>query len=414
MKSTFEVMKMKNPLIISVALCLLTFACKQTKEYNVAVTLGIRDSLYSTILKEERKIWVYVPNSGTPSNYLPQHYPVLYLLDGDAHFSAVASMLQHLSGNQICPEMIVVAIPNTDRSRDLTPTHSLLLPDGKPQDFLKTTGGGEMFTQFMEKELIPYIESHYPTAPNRTLVGHSFGGLFAINALMHHSQLFDSYVAIDPSMWWDKQRLLNFADTALKKEHFTRKALFLSVANTMQKGMDTARVVKDTAGNSFHIRSILHLAKEIDSNPDNGLRFEWKYYGKDDHGSVPFISEYDALRFIFDYYKPDFDGDNITAAKINQHFKAVSGKIGYSMMPPEQMINGMGYGSLQQKKWEQAYELFNMNIENYPKSPNTFDSMGDYFLAKGDSSKAAEMFAKSLSLQETPGTRKKLVGLNKK
>jgi len=82
--------------------------------------------------------------------------------------------------------MIVVAIPNTDRSRDLTPTHSLLLPDGTTQDFLKTTGGAEAFTTFLEKELIPYVESHYPTAPHRMLVGHSFGGLFTINALINH------------------------------------------------------------------------------------------------------------------------------------------------------------------------------------------------------------------------------------
>jgi uncharacterized protein len=398
---------MKYSLLLFLAVA-FTSCNQKTESKNAAVTLGAKDSLYSDILKEERQIWVYVPNSDGHSPFFPQRYPVLYLLDGPSHFSSVVSMFQHLSSNYIIPQMIVVAIPNTDRSRDLTPTNSLLLPDGSSQEFLKTTGGAGKFTAFIEKELMPYIEKAYPAAPNKTLIGHSFGGLFAVNTLMYHPQLFNSFVAIDPSMWWDKGRLLHHADTALSNKKFTSKTLFVSVANTMDKGMDTAKVVHDTTGNSSHIRSILHLAKEVDAHPNNGLRFDWKYYGKDDHGSVPFISEYDAIRFIFDYYKPDYDFDKITADDITSHFKKVSDKIGYAMNPPEEMVNEFAYGLLQQKKTVQAHGFFNLNIVNYPKSFNAFDGMGDYFIADKDTARAVEMYTKSLSLKETAATRKKL------
>ncbi len=175
------------------------------------IVIGKVDSVYSTILKEQRKIWVYVPNMNTGMQTTSQRFPVLYLLDGDAHFNSVVGMIQQLSqvnGNTIFPEMIVVAIPNTDRTRDLTPTHIESDPPMMDSGFSKTTGGGENFAAFLQKELIPHVDSSYLTQPFRVLVGHSFGGLAVMNILTNHPKLFNAYIAIDPSMWYDKERFL--------------------------------------------------------------------------------------------------------------------------------------------------------------------------------------------------------------
>src|SRR5579862_8259454 len=152
---------MKKLIIISIVALFAGLAC----QHNDKITLGTVDKVNSKILKEERKIWVYVPNSGNNDVYAKQRYPVLYLLDGDAHFYSVVGMIHQLSsvnGNTICPEMIVVGIPNTDRTRDLTPTNSLTGPDGSKISDFKTSGGGEKFESFIEKELIPHIDSVYP------------------------------------------------------------------------------------------------------------------------------------------------------------------------------------------------------------------------------------------------------------
>jgi hypothetical protein len=221
------------------ALVLLLAACGRPKTENNSITIGKIDSLHSKILGEERKIWVYVPDGAKDTS---KRFPVLYLLDGDAHFSSVVGMIQQLSGvngNTICPDMIVVGIPNTDRTRDLTPTHSLLYPDGTKSKDLKSSGGGEKFTAFLQKELIPHIDSLYPVAPYKMLVGHSFGGLTVMNIVVHHPDMFNTYVAIDPSMWWDKQKLLNQARDAFQKNNYKGKALYLGVANTMPALMDT-------------------------------------------------------------------------------------------------------------------------------------------------------------------------------
>src|SRR5690349_696822 len=106
---------------LSLFIVLLTIACTPKKDES-SISLGLKDKLFSKVLNEDREIWVYDPSSNRSQRALgKKKYPVIYLLDGDAHFHAVASMARQLNG--LCPEVIVVGIPNTDRTRDLTHTH---------------------------------------------------------------------------------------------------------------------------------------------------------------------------------------------------------------------------------------------------------------------------------------------------
>jgi uncharacterized protein len=387
------------------------------------VVIGIIDSIHSKILGEQRKIWVYVPNSGPDGIYSKQRYPVVYLLDGDAHFYSVVGMIQQLSqvnGNTICPEMIVVGIPNTDRTRDLTPTH--IVSDLPMMDSASsvTSGGGEKFISFIEKELIPHIDSIYPTEPYRMLIGHSFGGLMVINTIVHHSNLFNSYVSIDPSMWWDNYRLLKETKTALATKDFKGTSLFLGIANTMPDGMDTLKARTDTTLDTKHIRSILELNSYLSTSKQNGLKSKSKYYSSDDHGSVPLIAEYDALHFIFDYYplkltRPEYmDMNKDVISKMEKHYEYVSKQLGYKVKLPESMINSMGYQKLGAKNYDMAEYLFKLNIANYPESANTYDSLGDLYDAKGDKKNAITNYKKALSIKEMPETKEKLMKLEKK
>lgn len=404
-----------------VLLCLIaSLALTMLKAQNSnTITIGNIIDVKSAILKEHRKIWVYVPEGSAGTK---RRFPVVYLLDGDAHFSSVVGMIQQLSsvnGNTICPEMIVVGIPNTDRTRDLTPTH---VTGGLYMDSASssTSGGGEHFMAFIEKELIPHIDSLYPTAPYRLLIGHSFGGLTAMNAFLHHTNLFNSYIAIDPSMWWDKQKLLHETEQQLQSRSFNGKTLFLGIANTMPDGLDTASVKTDTTDATAHIRSILLLSKYLAGNKQNQLRTDYKYYNGDNHGSVPLITTYDALHFIFKDYTLHFDEKLMmdTSFKADSlftaHYKKVSLLFGYDVLPPEDMINQWGYQFIMLKHWNKAERLFKLNITNYPGSFNVYDSLGDLHAAKGDKANAINSYKQSLAIKETAETRKKLEGLTKK
>ena len=388
---------------------------------NNNIVIGHIDSLASKILNEKRKIWVHLPDSYQNGVYAKRRYPVVYLLDGDSHFPSVVGMIHQLStvnGNTICPEMIVVGIPNTNRLRDLTPTPGGgMIPSAADSTRRKNSGGGEQFTAFIEGELIPHIDSLYPTEPYKVVIGHSLGGLLVINTLIHHPNLFNAYVAIDPSMWWAKQKLLTTTKQLIASQKYAGKALFVGIANTMESEMDTLRVQADTSGSTTHIRSILALDRLLKANGQTGLRYQGKYYGLDDHSSVPLITEYDALHFIFASYRfkltdQDYEEDNTRLAdKLTTHFRAATRQLGYTVKPPERLVNELGTYMVSQQKFKKAESLFKLNVANYPASFNAYDSYGDYFVAKKDTVRAIANFRKALSLKETPATRNKLTAL---
>ena len=397
----------------------ITFGIQAQSDNKIVI--GKIDSVYSKTLGEQRKIWVYTPDMTSGSNN--QRWPVVYLLDGDGHFASVVGMIQQMSqvnGNNVYPEMIVVAIPNTDRTRDLTPTHIANDPPMMDSGSSKTTGGGENFVAFIEKELMPHIDSVYPTAPYKVLIGHSFGGLTAMNVLTNHTKLFNAYLAIDPSMWYDRERFLAATEKKLTDRNYDGTRLFVGIANTMPEGMTLEKMKKDTSSDTRHIRSIFAMDKFLKAHPQNGLKYASKYYSDDNHGSVPLASEYDGLRFIFDYYRLNLTGKDFAdtsaaiVTKLKDHYDMVSKQMGYKVSPPEQSINSLGYYEMNTRHFTKAAALFKMNIDNYPKSGNVYDSYGDLLAAEKDTVNAIVNYKKALALRENAFTKQKLNALEGK
>ena len=409
-----QIFRMKKIIFFLTFCFLANLVFAQGKEENQNIVVGKTDSIQSKILGEQRKIWVHVPD-GTN-----QKYPVVYLLDGDGHFSSVVGMMQQLSsinGNTMCPKMIVVGITNTDRTRDLTPSHIDADSPFMDSASAKTSGGGENFIAFMEKELMPYIEAKYPAAPYKILIGHSFGGLAVMQTFTHHTDLFNSYICIDPSMWWDKEKLLKQTQQLLTEKKFDGKSLYLGIANTMEEGMNIKKVVNDTAAVTQHIRSNLKLQAAFEKNKQNGLKYSGKYYPDDTHGSAPLITEYDALRFFFDFFALKFDmkdfmdSTGTLATKYQNHFANLSKKMGYLIKPDEMDIYYIGYDFLGRKLYKTAESLFKLNVQNYPESFNVYDAYSDYFIAIGDKENAIIQLKKALAIKENEGSRKKLEDL---
>lgn len=279
------------------AVLLIIFAlvsCRQQKTSDNSISIGKIETIHSKLLDEDRTVWVHVPDGERTDS---TRYPVLYLMDGGAHFKSVVGLMHQLSsvnGNSICPKMIIVAILNTDRFRDLTPTKRESKRPGAPD---RKTGGGEVFTRFIAEELIPFIDKNYPATTHRTLVGHSLGGLMVINTLAKHGELFDKYVAIDPSLWWNGGKSVKEYEEILGKNNFRGKAIFLGIANTM--GTDTLTALRDTSESTEHYRSIHRFVNTLRQTRSNGLDWQAKYYPEETHGSVPLISEYDAFNFLY-------------------------------------------------------------------------------------------------------------------
>ena len=135
--------------------------------YRSAVEIGTVDSVFSATLDEQRPYLVYTPPSYSDTTTTPQHYPVLYLLDGNSHFHSVSGLIQILSTGinaaYAIPEMIVVAIPNTNRGRDMTPTRPATGFDGEPTAEDDPSGGMGNFFRFNSVIWRDYVKGIEPT-----------------------------------------------------------------------------------------------------------------------------------------------------------------------------------------------------------------------------------------------------------
>jgi predicted alpha/beta superfamily hydrolase len=359
---------------------------------NGMITIGRVDSIASTTLKEYRKLWVYTPPSYRDTTYLPQRYPVLYLLDGDAHFHSVTGLVHILgtgvNGTYVFPEMIVVAIPNTNRTRDLTPSNSDKDPNGKTNNFFKASGGNPNFFRFLQEELIPKIDADYRTTSYRILVGHSFGGITAINALYQIPTVFNAYVAIDPSIWWDNQLLLRqLRDHISKPGGLAGRTLYVAHANTL--------VPTDTTVNR-HFNAITQFNRTLDIYNRSGLRYSYKYYNEDDHGSVPLI-------------RPSIAEFMQRPASVTEHFANVSAALGYTVKPPEPMLDLLAnYTFNFFNDTTKALEFYRTYAELYPNSARPYKALGQA-LSKRDPKRALENYEKALALKPQDETVKEAI-----
>ncbi|HRH70116.1 MAG TPA: alpha/beta hydrolase-fold protein [Flavobacteriales bacterium] len=192
-------------------------------------------SWHSTVLNEERTLNVYLPDGYSDS----LTYPVVYLLDGSANedYPHIAGLMQFMNMYDLHPKSIVVGIANVDRYRDLT------FPSQVDSDLvsLPTSGGSAAFMDFIEREVQPFVQDHYRVQGPRTIIGQSLGGLFAMEVLVTKPQLFDNYIVVSPSLWWNGGSILASADSFLTANGGIPKKVYLSLGNEgeeMQVGMD--------------------------------------------------------------------------------------------------------------------------------------------------------------------------------
>jgi predicted alpha/beta superfamily hydrolase len=255
---------------------------------------------------------------------------VLYLLDGDVHFHWVTAIIQALAtgmgGTYAIPEMIVVGLPVANRRRDLTPTRIDRDPYGRPlPSGWEVTGGNPDFLRFIRNELIPHVDSAFRTAPFRVLLGHSLGGLAVLNALYTTPATFNAYVAIDPTLWMDDRLMVRKARDVFGAPAPPARTLFVAQANN---------ITPYDSGTVLNYTYILALNSIIRDGNTSGIRYGYRYYDGEDHGSVPLIAGYDALRFIFDGYAAHHPRAMAQPGYLTQHFERVSEVLGYRALAP--------------------------------------------------------------------------------
>ena len=276
--------------------------------------------------------------------------------------------------------------------------------------FTEENGEAAIFSKFIEKELIPSIEKKYPVTNYRTLIGHSYGGLFTLYMLLNKPQLFANYLAIDPSLDWDQQKLLKEAELVLVTEQYENKSLFISLSGQlhMQDSKVTIdNVMQDTTDYTLFARSNIAFANIVKQNTQNKLSFNWKFYPQDLHGTIPYPSMMDGLIACFEWYQMEntdkinkfdtpkevlYDIVKYRERKLQKHFK-------YSQPPyEEELLNMLGYMNMEMQQFEKAKMYFEFSLEYYPNSVNAYDSMSEYYEKQNDSASAIKFLSKAYDL----------------
>ncbi|MCL1668807.1 alpha/beta hydrolase-fold protein [Elizabethkingia ursingii] len=372
---------------------------------NDMIVMGQRHSIQSKILNENRTYSVYLPASykSNPN----KRYIVAYVLDGErSKFLEVSGISQsmHSSFNlklQI-PELIIVSIENTDRTRDFTPTNSLNYLDKEDIAAFKSSGKANDFMNFIEKELMPEINNSFRAVPQNMIIGHSMGGLFALHCLLENPKMFSYYLLIDPSWFWDHNYIGKRGKEILEKQIDLKARVYIALANNFHE-------------DKRHYQWGMEFYELLKKNKSPDLRAEVKYFEDEKHLTVTIPATYYGLRYLFQPYEIDINEVTKDPKVLANYDKKIQKELFLDMKPDENFVNTIGYIALHDRQLPDiAVSVFEINAKNYPQSLNVWDSLADVYIVKGYIEKAKMCYKKILALSpDNSNAKSKLEKLNK-
>jgi predicted alpha/beta superfamily hydrolase len=250
--------------------------------------LGVIEEIQSAQLQEKRILNIYLPEGYNKNDTVK--YPVIYLLDGsaDEDFIHVVGLVQFNSFPWInrVPQSIVVGIANVDRKRDFTFPSTI---ESEKKNY-PTTGHSDKFIAFIEKELQPFIEKKYKTNSSKTIIGESLGGLLATEILLKKPTLFNKYIIISPSLWWDNGSLLKQTSVLLQEDFSQKTEIYIGVGKEGLAPSETPHVMEVDAN---------LLAEKIKSTKSKSVTVHYDYLPEETHATIGHQTVFNAFRLLY-------------------------------------------------------------------------------------------------------------------
>jgi predicted alpha/beta superfamily hydrolase len=284
-----------------ISLTLLIWCQLSFSQGNDKIVIGEKIILNSEILGHDREIFISLPLEYDKFN---RTYPVVYTTDAENSFLLMSSVFDVLPKGGILPNAIIIGIRNRgeqERYYDFAPVIK-----GKPE-----SGRAELFIEFLEKELFPYVEEMYRTQPFRILYGHSFLGMFTSHLFINHPELFQGYIISSPDLRWIKNEINKIEANKLSQP------TFLYISN----GSDERP--------SKEIETFVKSLKSLDN-----LNYVYNENEGENHQSNGIISIIDGLRFIYSGWRLPKPPVRCTESEIINHYKDLSKKYGYEIPNP--------------------------------------------------------------------------------
>jgi predicted alpha/beta superfamily hydrolase len=355
-------------------------AASATTQVPEPVVIGETFQIESKVLAETRTYVVH-----TPDYYKKriEAYPVLVLLDAENNFAYTSDAVHLLSANGRIPAMIVVGINNTDRVRDMTPTKPATGFGGAA--WTGSAGGADKFLAFIADELLPTIDRNYRTRPYRVLIGHSLGGLFAVYALLNRPEVFKGYIIGSPSLWWEDQVLVKAAQPFFAAHQDIQADIYMSMANEGGTML----------GGAWKLSAALEEAKLPN------VRWQFKRYPEEEHGTISYISTYEGLQAIFAGYRIAdsvalFEEGGLPA--FERHYADVSKRMGYTVPVPARAYGDTVSELSDRGRFAEAEEIGKKMLELNPKNTWALSALAEVAEKQGDDARAIGYLTQVLQL----------------
>jgi uncharacterized protein len=354
---------------VKVLLILLLFVEAIYAQNTDDVIVAKRIRINSTILGEERTVFV-----STPSGYVDStaSFPVMYVLDGDPDVIAFYSgMLNNLSDYEICPGIIIVAIENTFRMRDMAPSKPKYNQQGVEIKYYneEKVGEADKFLDFIGTELFPFIEKNYRTVPYRIFSGHSAAAMCVTYAFLTHNNMFNGYIAMSPSFEWDSGLLNRIAEEKAGSLNIKYRQFYFSI------GGDE---IPSDIGDSHN------FAKTLKTKSPAGLKWKFDYIANEDHGSQVTLALYNGIRFIYEGWK--FDYDKMVAgglSAINSFYQNLTDRFGYEILPDKNTMNSIAWEVKRSGRLDEAITILEDNTRRHPEYPEAYSYLAEVYSAAG-------------------------------
>lgn len=264
---------------LTLAILLLLCATPAARAQSATpLVIGETFTIESRVMGETRRINVYAPPGYAESPEM--RLPVLYMPDGGMaeDFLHVAGLVQVSVGNGTMRPFLLVGIENTQRRRDMTgPTEV-----ARDRAIAPRVGGSHEFRRFIRTELMPQVKSRYRTTDETAIVGESLAGLFVVETLFVEPDLFDTYIAFDPSLWWNGRQLVSRAGGRLRTGPLAGKTLYFASSDEKEIADDAAM-----------------LADSLQKNPSAGLRWHYERMPEEQHPTIYHPAALRAFRALF-------------------------------------------------------------------------------------------------------------------
>jgi len=355
-------------------------AVPATAHTSEPVVIGDKFQIESKVLAETRTYVVHTPDYYSKGM---DAYPVLVLLDAENNFDYASGAVHLLAANGRIPAMIIVGINNTDRRRDMTPSKPASGFGGTP--WTGSAGGADKFLSFIADELMPTIDRRYRTRPYRVLIGHSLGGLFAVYALMNRPEVFHGYIVTSPALGWDDEALLKAAQPFFAARRELRADLYISIANEGDTML----------GGAWKLSAVLEESKLPD------LRWQFKRYPEEGHGTVPYISTYEGLQAIFDGYRianPVVLFEEAGLPAFERHYAEVSKRMGYTVPVPARAYGDTLTDLSDRERFAEAEEVGKKMLEQDPKNTWALSALAQLAAKQKDNDRAIGYLTRELQL----------------